>query len=374
VPTRRKRLCHSYVLRSKIRREFKTPMINYNPNTLNPVTLFLCCLVVAITFFFSGFSNKLYSQILPNYESHTSMMEHQIIKLRAQADSIEGKAGDFKAGADSLQNKLDTLKDNPTLLKSLEGYQYVLLKMYNDHMSQAEELKYKADSLTERTNLVAKRIFLPVRSLEDAQIFFGKSGLSTLQCIVVSGWIDRGSIYAELFSDYIWVFRLGLGTVFANAEEVHLGDTTGADMQRFFAGGGNVVFNSAVPLFCMQNSNYGGLFMYALPKFGLDLPVLGSTTDKITNNFDIGGEIHGILISIAQKFKFFGHIRAGYVIGSSNFYQMIGYNDKRPFGFGQWGVGCKLTSSLSISISGALFGPKPLTNKFGVMLNVSLIP
>ncbi|GMU03733.1 hypothetical protein KH5H1_78590 [Corallococcus caeni] len=231
------------------------------------------------------------------------------------------------------------------------------------------------------------RYFLPIKTRQEAASFYDTDQLSTLRNIVVSGWSDRGSIYAEVLADRLGVLRVSLGSTIAAGKEdpsnapdggetINNTGTTGntKDLQRFFGGGGNAVLSAALPLvFAKLGSGQSDhLILYALPKAAIDTPYIGTDSNQFAINSDLGVEIHGSYGSEKSVFSFFGQARAGWVVGNRTFSDN-GFG-RQGFWFGQWIAGVSIRDTIRFSFQGVLLGPKAIRNQFGpVTLAVSMV-
>ncbi len=226
-------------------------------------------------------------------------------------------------------------------------------------------------------------LFFPLRDGDTAKQFYDVDKLSTLGAVTLSGYDDRGSIYAELIADRYWAVRLAFSSVIATGDSPSGASSdpnqqTGSEKeaaQRFFAGGGNAVFTATWPLFffapTQKDFDTFKFVVYAMPKVGADFPTLGTSNDKFAANADLGGEAHVLWSSAERLYTLFGEARLGWVAGTKEFAQAGGFRQR--FWFGQYSAGVILKSTVRLAIEGPLAGPSDIQDKFGdVMLSVSL--
>lgn len=224
-------------------------------------------------------------------------------------------------------------------------------------------------------------LLLPLRDGATAKSFYDVDKLSTLGALTLSGYDDRGSVYAELVADRYWAVRLSFSSVIATGDSPSSADPdqqTGSEKeaaQRFFAGGGNAVLTAAWPIVFFgpthEDFDTFKFVVYAMPKLGADFPTLGSSNDEFAANADLGGEAHVLWSSAERLYTIFGQARLGWVAGTEEFAQAGGFRQR--FWFGQYAAGVILKDTVRLAIAGPMAGPSDIRDKFGdVMLSVSL--
>jgi len=225
------------------------------------------------------------------------------------------------------------------------------------------------------TRTIRERNFLPVRSKQDAEYFFGTKGISSLENVVVSGWTDKGSVSVEYLKVYGGPIRVGFGALIARTKNST--DTLATTLESFFAGGGNAYFTGAVPI-----ANFGKpagdarATMYVLPRFSALLPVLGESTDKVHANLDLALETHLSFLSPEDDLYFFLQVRSGLVLGTEDFYSAIGAtsDESKKFFFGQMVLGVRIAGIFNIAYQAPIFGPKWINDRLKGHISVQLVP
>jgi hypothetical protein len=208
----------------------------------------------------------------------------------------------------------------------------------------------------------ADRLVLPVRSREDAMRFYGEDGRAVLRTLVFSlGEGGRsGSINSELVSDYAGPLRLGVGFVLAEARgtgdeesEQETAARQAAAQERFYAGGGNFVLYSSLPV-AFHRSPYHSLTLQTLNKVALDVPGArhrGEAGD-VPTNLDLGMEVYGTFNTYGGRIKAFGLARSALALGNAAFYANLG-RDTGAFPYAQLTVGAEVASVAKVLLSGA---------------------
>lgn len=237
---------------------------------------------------------------------------------------------------------------------------------------EARELRQSAERLTlearrqgelaDALRVQADRAMLPVRSRLDAMRFYGEDGRAILKTLVFSlgerG--QSGSINSELVSDYIGALRLGVGFVVAEgssatevADSTAMAANRSAALERFYAGGGNFVLYSSLPL-AFHRSPYHSVTVQTLNKISLDVPGTRYRADvpEVPTNLDFGLEAYATLNSYGGKIKAFGLARSALAIGNDSFYRAL-ERTGGAFPYAQLTAGVEIASAAKILISGA---------------------
>jgi hypothetical protein len=234
-----------------------------------------------------------------------------------------------------------------------------LLRRSADRLTQ--EARAKVD-MAEILRVQADRLVLPVRSREDAMRFYGEDGRAVLRTMVLSlGEGGRsGSIHSELVSDYAGPLRLGVGFVLAEARgsseeptEQEIAGRQAAALERFYAGGGNFVLYSSLPL-GFHRSPYHSLTVQTLTKVALDVPGARhrSGAGEVPTNLDLGMEMYGTFNSYGGRIKAFGLMRSAVTVGNDSFYANLG-RDEGAFAYAQITVGAEIAAVAKVLLSGA---------------------
>jgi hypothetical protein len=305
--------------------------------------------VLFLAIMFLSFYNC-YSQLIPPIFTY-----HQSDKIKKQyTDSTSVSKSFFE---------YQTLTSKDKTLKALDENSYK-----NNYLKKID-LTYK--------NIEAKfeKVFFTVKNKQEAEVFFDQKGFSTLGLAQISGGLKRGTATVEYLSDIIGAGRVGFGATISKSEKSATDTIQKETIESFFATGGNAYLNYAYPFLVVGSAQSPGKIIgYFLPKISAILPVLGEETDKIVGNCDIATEIHANLLTMNEKFNFFGQLRTGYILGTKDMYQALYLNDEKPFFFGQWRLGVNINRIFSISVNGVLFGPVEIKDQLPVRIAVTLSP
>jgi len=192
--------------------------------------------------------------------------------------------------------------------------------------------------------------FFPVRKDTVAKYFYEKAfnsdRLSFVDNIIVQGNLNQGIMYSELVAGNIAVFRVSFGAMISAHDDR---DQQEEALQKLVGGGGNSVLNIYYPLL-YKTGKYIDLYWQLAPKFAGDIPALGSTTDNVTGNINLGSEFYLDISTEDKALNFFAYVRGGYIMGSKGFYENLNIDNKGLL-FGQINFGFTLNKNIRISFT-----------------------
>lgn len=222
----------------------------------------------------------------------------------------------------------------------------------------------------------------PVLNRSDAKCFWGQTGTEALKSAMLSGGGDARSVTIDLVSDLIGPVRAYMTASVAAADTDEDGaeedegngaepseSVVDANTQRFLANGGNAVLGLLFPgpTFRTASSigeaspDFMGYVLFA-PRIGFDVPQANTTSTNAKVNVDVGPEIS--LTARGEQITLFTQLRMAYVIGSPEFYQGLGRETNRGFGYSQANVGLSLRvlgeTNILVSWSKPILGPDQL--------------
>lgn len=170
----------------------------------------------------------------------------------------------------------------------------------------------------------------------------------------------NGSLYSEIFHDYIGPVRIGIGGLLSNAAKTDEADSTAANAgtitedqaQRILGGGGNTTASFGVPLIGFTSAS--GTFMFRFffqPKLALDLTKYKSSTDRTPFHGDLGFELHTSFSGRDGLLSFFGSARPAILIGNPVLYENLQKGDLRSIAMTQVRFGLGINNVLRVSYS-----------------------
>jgi hypothetical protein len=237
--------------------------------------------------------------------------------------------------------------------------------------SLTDEVRHLDEAITAETQQL-RRWWLPARTEAEAEIFFGQEADKITGgrtgYLSFGKEANTGSATVELASLLFGPVRITATGVMAHANDTLSTQPDSAsasdeeantsDINRFFAGGGNLVFSGAFPLL---GGRFGALSgtVQLLGKVGIDTP--GNSAegyfDDTPANFDGGLDAY---FSFGNDLvQLFGFGRVGWVTGTSAFSDQVG---KGRFSYAQGVAGGEIFNLVRVLVSSAQ-GPGFLAQK-----------
>lgn len=260
------------------------------------------------------------------------------------------------------QSRLD-LQDSLTLLLPLK--------------LEAEQMQFMAGN----------KVMFPVKSALDAKMFFPMDGSGSDTRLMSHNFFsyntksEQLALYSELFSDYFGPVRFGFGALMiGGGTQEEERETFATDiqsnqdaLQRLLNGGGNSVISLAYPLLQWRDLTWNkGLRVLAVPKYALDIPALGSSSDSYAANADLGIEASAHWAGNNQNIALFFQARIGYVMGNSAFKTAI--NSKKDFVVTQSNFGIAFRNTIKLSYSIHSINNGDIGGDLPGFISFSLIP
>ena len=283
------------------------------------------------------------------------------------------------ADGGSIASVYDAQRDN--LIKK---YKIDLLNARYYH-NEAETYRY-LDRTTGNFNAFWKKGGF-VNNANDAQMFYNqqignnKVKLMNTSLITFGTGGSTASIYNELFADFFGPVRVGIGALLNN-QSSSSAPKTAADsaavqndaIQRLLGGGANGVLSASYPLLSYQdNSNAFNIKMFVSPKFGADVPKIGTVSDSYAYNYDLGADLGAYYSGVLDVITFYSHIRTSYLGGNEQFYAGLNKPDKRAFWLNQLSIGVAVTNVFTFSWN-SYFGDPFVNRHFSNTLSVTVSP
>lgn len=166
---------------------------------------------------------------------------------------------------------------------------------------------------------------------------------------------NTGSIYSELVSGHMYLFRVSLGLMVAsNSSTDSIQSKQEEAFQRLSTYGGNTVLKLEYPIiYAHTNNNQAVLLTRLIAKGTADFPEFGTTSEDWAGSASIGIDVYADIATSNNKIRFFTIINWNQYYGTSTFQENLGLeNDK--FSFGQVKVGLTF-SNVSLSFIVATF-------------------
>jgi len=166
---------------------------------------------------------------------------------------------------------------------------------------------------------------------------------------------NTGSIYSELVSGHMYLFRASIGVMVAsNSSTDSIQSKQEEAFQRLTTYGGNTVLTLEYPLiYAHSNNNQALLLTRLISKGTADFPEFGTTSEGWAGSASIGIDIYADIATSNNKIRFFTNINWSQYYGTSTFKENLGIENNK-FTFSQVKVGLTF-SNVSLSFIIATF-------------------
>ncbi len=221
-------------------------------------------------------------------------------------------------------------------------------------------------------------IFFP--SIQNTDEFQNQStSLLSTNNITYNDSLSNISMYSELASDYFGPVRISIGTTLSfpkndSSTQVEQKLNREKFIQRFATGGGSLVFNFVLPVYTYQSKTFNANISLT-PKFSLEPPSFGVSTNSFSNNTSLGADIQLGLIGAKDIVSFFGYTRFAFTSGNSSFYDALLLKDDNRKGFwlNTYTIGVNVKDIFSISYQ-KFFGSNNIADRLTGYLTFTISP
>jgi hypothetical protein len=299
--------------------------------------------------------------VIDYYLTLTMIEKIKLTKIKTKLDATNKSI---------LQVLHDDAIGNTTLSETqIESYEKQLKTVRDSLALIAPEL----DSLSNR--YIMEEIHLEKKSIlnfgaERARAFFdilhdnkGKR-FSVLNNTGFTIGNNSGSIYSELVSGNLSVFRVSLGAMISSSSATETENAQQEEAyQRLVSNGGNTVLDIQYPLAYVHSGNNQFNFISRLRAKGTaDFPEFGTTTDDFAGSASLGIDFYADAALTNNKLRFFGTFNYNQIFGTGEFSKNLGI-DASNFTFGQLTLGLVFNNVKLSFIVATLSSQKSLENK-----------
>jgi hypothetical protein len=161
---------------------------------------------------------------------------------------------------------------------------------------------------------------------------------------------NTASIYSELVSGNLGIFRVSLGSMISssNSENNQTAKEEEA-FQRLATYGGNTVLTFEYPLAYIHTRNNQYNFISRLiVKGAADFPEFGTTTEDFAASGSMGIDIYGDASLDNNKLRFFANFNINRIFGTDVYQENLGISNS-SFYFGQLTVGLVIAENIKLS-------------------------
>lgn len=160
---------------------------------------------------------------------------------------------------------------------------------------------------------------------------------------------QTGTIYSELVSDQIWVFRVSLGASLTANNSTNEDAKQQEAFQRLLTQGGNTTLKMEYPLFyAHSNDNRFNLLSRFIARGSADFEQFGSDTDDWAGNAALGIDLYFDFATENNKLRFFVSGEMNNIWGTKTFNNNLEIANE-SFTFGQASVGLTYDNFITFS-------------------------
>ena len=240
-----------------------------------------------------------------------------------------------------IKSKLSKMKTIQSKLKVLNKEQDSLYHIYTKDYLQYDRVNF--------LSFGAKRS----RALFD--FLYGNTSGKRFQVLNNTGFTfgdNTGSLYSELVSGNLGVFRVSLGSMISSSssEDSETAQEEEA-FQRLATYGGNTVLTFEYPLaYVHSRNNQYNLISRFIAKGSADFPEFGTTTDDFAGSGSLGLDIYADASLSNNALRFFMNFNLNGVFGTNTYQENLGIENS-SFTFGQLTLGLIVAENIKLSFS-----------------------
>lgn len=302
-------------------------------------------------------------------EAITNLEEIQLLKLKELNNNQYSETIiylDLELKKDKIQRRISLMKKNLSAGKNIDFVNFSEKKQKSRHLI----IKQKRDSIQKLQHQMDSLYHLYVMDLLNSRtwnIGFNKNrtkayydlmysnGKSKIKTLSNSGFTfgdNSSSVYTELISGELSVFRIGLGTMVSKSSASDsLKSKQEEAFQRLATLGGNTVLNVEYPLIFAHDKNHFTTGLLRLMGKGTaDFPEFGTTTDKWAGSAVLGLDFYGEASTSNRDLKFFIHFKYSKVYGTNVFKDNLGTKSNNFF-YGQLNLGITILDNIKLSFN-----------------------
>lgn len=230
---------------------------------------------------------------------------------------------------------------------------------------------------------------VPIGSAAEARCFWRRPGAQVLSGVAAGFWKDRAAVAVEMYQSYYWGVRASFVTSLAAStiQEDTTGSKENANVQRFFAAGGNASLALAYPVLALSTDRMEcdpavpepvGRALVTLqailsPRLGFDAPEPGAAVDKVTGNIDLGADVRLSLSTADRSIAVLLQARPAWVFGTNSFYEGLSQASPGSFGYVLWTFGLFFRGQFGVTFTAAT-APDSIRQRMGGAVSLSVRP
>jgi hypothetical protein len=310
--------------------------------------------------------------LLSNAQSFKILDNPTLGKNYAENDEGEYETLNFKV-VDKLDLEITAKKKKyQDLLDSIDfGTGSLADKTIKEKQEELDAIKSEIKSLEERRKLYRNEYvkeylnysnftfgFWNERSHAFSEILYDTKG-KTFNLINNSGFnigSNSGSVYTELVSGQLYIFRVSLGTLVSSSSDEDIETATIDEAyQRLVTTGGNTVLKFEYPLlYSHASNNQWTIISRLIGKGTADFAEFGTKTDDWAGSGSFGLDIYADVATSNNNIRFYMNYNINKIFGTNSYIDNLGIENS-DFSFGQLKLGLVFNKNISLSFVVATF-------------------
>lgn len=180
---------------------------------------------------------------------------------------------------------------------------------------------------------------------------------------------NTGSIYSELVSGYLGIFRVSFSAMVSSSSADSILVARRAEaFQRLITLGGNTALNLEYPLiYIHSDQNQYNIISRVLARGTADFAELGAKTDEWAGSFSLGLDLYGDVSIIKDALRFFVDLNTHVIYGNEAYQYNLGIENAN-FAFGQFTLGLIIADNLKLGFTLGTFSTEDPLQQSDVLL------
>lgn len=305
----------------------------------------------------------------------------EIIRFNYNKTDITTLSSELKTIKDDLyNNSIDPIVanryDEPTIKSKLARMKVIQseLKVLNKKQDSLYHIYTKDYLQYDRVNFLS---FGAKRSRALFDIIYGNTAGKRFQVLNNTGFTfgdNTGSLYSELVSGNLGVFRVSLGSMISSSssEDNETAQQEEA-FQRLASYGGNTVLTFEYPLaYVHSRNNQYNLISRFIAKGSADFPEFGTTTDDFAGSGSLGLDIYADASLSNNALRFFMNFNINGIFGTDTYQENLGIENS-SFSFGQLTLGLIVAENIKLSFVLSSFSSEDSLDNRNVILGGQIL-
>lgn len=185
---------------------------------------------------------------------------------------------------------------------------------------------------------------------------------------------QSGSVYTELVSGQLYIFRVSLGALVSSSNEESIDDASVNEaVQRLATSGGNTVLKFEYPImYAHARNNQWTVISRFIGKGTADFAEFGTKTDDWAGSGSFGLDLYADIATSNHKLRFFLDANINQIYGTDTFNENLAI-DNSGFMFGQLKLGLVFNQNISLSFIVTTFSSEASLRNQNVIANGQIL-